>query len=84
MASEIERSHLQVALAAARHSQRHQLSNYSLNRLSNQQVIDIGAGLVRLFEWLYEEEIKKASPGDSETPSTSGATQRLRHRPRGQ
>lgn len=84
MASEIERSHLQVALAAARHSQRHQLSNYSLNRLSNQQVIDIGATLVRLFEWLYEEEIKKAPPDDPEAPSQPGGTQRLRQRARGQ
>lgn len=84
MASEIERSLLQVALAAARHSQRHLLSSYTLNSLSNQQVIDIGSDLVRLFEWRYEEEIKKASPGGPETPSTVGASQRLRQRARGQ
>lgn len=84
MASEIERSLLQVALAAARHSQRHLLSSYTLNKLSNQQVIDIGSELVRLFEWRYEEEIMKASPSEPETPSTFCASQSLRQRARGQ
>lgn len=84
MISEIERSLLQVSFFASRHSQKHLLSKYSLNRLSNQQVIDIGVQLVRLYEWLYEEELKKAPPAEPEAPSSVGGGRRLRKRARGQ
>jgi hypothetical protein len=82
MPSETDRSHLRITLAASAHSQRFGLSGYSLGPLSDEQVIDIGVDLVRLFEQRYEVEMKKAPPAKPEAPygGTGGAKVRQRRR----
>ena len=84
MPSETDRSHLRLAVAASAHSQRFGLSGYALGQLSNDQIIDIGADLVRLFEQRYEAEIKKAPPGKPEAPCGSFGGARTRQRRRDQ
>lgn len=80
MTSEIERSFFRLSIAASAHSQRFCLSGYTLGPLSNEQVIDIGQDLVRLFEERYEQEIKKAPPANPGVPSKRHGEQRKRHR----
>lgn len=84
MTSETERSLFRIAIAASAHSQQFGLSKYTLGPLSNEQIIGIGQDLVRLFEERYEEEIKKAPPGNPEAPSNPKGGTRKRQRLRDQ
>jgi hypothetical protein len=84
MTSETERSLFRLAIAASVHSQHFGLSGYALGRLSNEQIIEIGQGLVRLFEERYEDEIKKAPPGNPGALSNPQGGQRKRQRLRDQ
>jgi hypothetical protein len=80
MASETERSLFRLAIAASTHSQQFGLSGYTLGPLSNEQIIEIGQDLIRLFEERYEDEIKKAPPGNPGALSSPQGGQRKRRR----
>jgi hypothetical protein len=84
MPSETERSYFRLALTASVHSQRFGLSDYTITRLSDEQVFDIGRDLVRLYEERFEAEIKKAPPAKPEAPYGSFGGARTRHRLRDQ
>ena len=84
MASETERSLFRLAIAASAHSQQFGLSGYTLGPLSNEQIINIGQDLVRLFDERYEAEMKKAPPGNPEAPPSPHGGQRKRQRLPGQ
>lgn len=84
MTCEIERSLFRLALSASAHSQRFGLSRYSLAPLANDQIIDIGRDLMRLFEERYEVEIKMAPSGSPSAPSGQTGGVRTRQRPRTQ
>ena len=82
MPSEIDRSLFRLTVFASAHSQQFGLSGYSLERLSNEQIIDIGSAINRVFEERYEEEIKKAPPGTPGAPDEPAGGARLRQRKR--
>lgn len=80
MKSERERSFFRVVVFASMHSQKYALSQYGLGRLSNEQIIDIGTDLVRLFEKRYEEETKGAPPVYPNAPPLPSGSPRTRKR----
>lgn len=84
IAPEMNRSLLRLTVVASAHSQRFGLSGYRLGPLSNEQIFDIGADLVRLFEERYEAEIKKAPPAKPEAPSGEADGAKIRQRLRDQ
>lgn len=84
MSPEMKRSFLRLSLLVSAHSQRFCLSGYRLGPLSDEQILDIGADLVRLFEERYEAEIKKAPPADPEAPAATSGGARVRQRLRDQ
>lgn len=83
MASEIDRSLFQLALAASRHSQRYLRSQYALGNLSHEQAVNIGTDLVRLFEERYEEEVEKSTLVNPNASPTPLGGERKRQRLRG-
>ncbi len=84
MSPEMQQSLFRLVVVASAHSQRFGLSGYGLGLLSNEQVIEIGTDLVRLFEERYEAKMKKAPPAKPEAPSGRTGGARVRQRLRNQ
>lgn len=84
MPLEMERSLLRVVMFASAHSQDHFDSDFTLGPLTNEQILDIGTDLVRLFEARYKAEMKKAPPTKPEAPSGGTGGARVRQRLRDQ
>lgn len=80
MRNEREQSFFRVVIFASVHSQRFALSQYSLGRLSDEQIINIGTDMVRLFEKRYEEETKGAPPVNPDAPPSPNGIPRNRKR----
>lgn len=84
MLSKVERSLLRVVIFASEHSHWHGRSGYRLGRLSNEQIVEIGSDLVRLFEERYEAEVKNAPPTEPGAPCGGTGGPRVRQRLRDQ
>lgn len=84
MSPEMKQSLIRIVRFASAHSQEHRVSDFTLGPLTNEQILDIGTDLVRLFEARYKAEMKKAPPSKPEAPSGGTGGARVRQRLRDQ